>query len=468
MAGDPEQHLLAQCDHALEAAINHVRDAIRIPGVSKTGSNLDEMARWLGDHLKQVGADVSYHDGQIAPIVEGLVRSPESRGKLLVYTLYDVQPADPEEWSRPPFDADIVPAGGGRHLIGRGAFNSKGPLVAFISVVRMFREHGIPLPVDIHFLIEGEEEIGSPSLRPFLEANADRLRAGCDGVLIPYLGTNSVGQTPIMLGFTGLGMLELSVVGGDWGGPAERDVHALSGGWLKSPAWELAGALATLRDADGSLKIDGLTVPDWWTEDDARLVREAAEVMDADKILRDLGAKRFRFDGDLAVQMTNLLKRPKLNIDGIMAGSPWLPGDAPPTQVPRRACAYLDFRFVPGMDPQVATNELRGHLDRHGYSHVDLTVHSTYPASRCDPTHPVVESLVDACRKHSDDVLLLPIHAGAAPLYMFTDIVGVPYAFGGLGYGGRSHAPDEFLDVDSIGDFMRSMISFLFLFSSRV
>ena len=467
MADDPEQELLDLCEQARDQAIGRIQDAIRIPGVSKTGTRLDEMARWLADHLARMGAEVSVHEGQIAPIVEGLVRSPDPRGRLIVYTLYDVQPADPAEWSHPPFDADIVPVGGRRHLIGRGAFNSKGPLMAFLSVVRMFQDHGIPLPVDIVFIVEGEEEIGSPSLEPFLRANAERLGA-CDGVLIPFLGTNPDGQTPIMLGFTGMAMVELSVTGGAWGGPVTRDVHALNGGWLKSPAWELAGALGSLRSADGSLQIDGLTPSDWWGEEEEQLVRTAVKAMDGEKILRGLGAERFRFDGDLAVQMTNLLKLPKLNIDGLMAGTPWQPGGAPPTQVPREARAYLDFRFVPGMDPQTALSELRDHLDRRGFGHVDLTVHSAYPASRCDRNHPVVGAIIDACQKHCDEVLLLPIHAGAAPLYMFTDIVGLPYAFGGLGHGGRSHAPDEFIDVDSMVDFMRSMVSFIFNFSSRV
>lgn len=461
-----ERLMLDVCAESLGQTIEDIQRAIRIPGVSKTGDRLDEMARWVGDYLAELGAAPIFHEGKIAPIVEAVATSGTSRGRLLFYTLYDVQPADPAEWASPPFEGRIVETQGRRHLIGRGAFNSKGPLVGFLSVVKLFRERGIPLPVDIHFVIEGEEEVGSPSLPGFILDNKQRLDA-CDGALIPYFGTDAAGRTVIRLGFNGLGFIELSVSGGDWGGPARQPVHSLHGGWLASPAWELVRALASLRSENGEFVCDGLETPDWWGADEDRMIAEAASILDAGTILSELGAERFRVEGDLARQFEYLLRKPTLNINAMSSG---IVPDAgqPATQMPREARAFLDIRFVPGMDPHATIRRIREHLDRRGFKHVDMTVRGAYPGSRCDRRHPAVAAIETACRQHSGQVALLPFHSGAAPLYLFSEVAGLPYAFGGLGYGGKSHAPDEFLDVDSMVDYMRSMVSFLFRFAERL
>ena len=162
MTIDAERRVLSAIDESFDRAIDDIRDAIRIPGVSKSGERLEEMANFVADYLRSLGADVSLHPGKVAPIVEGELRSPGAAYTLLFYTLYDVQPADPDEWTSPPFSAEIVnDEQGQRRLIGRGAFNSKGPLIGFFAVVRAFQDAGVALPVNIHFLIEGEEEIAA-------------------------------------------------------------------------------------------------------------------------------------------------------------------------------------------------------------------------------------------------------------------------------------------------------------------
>jgi acetylornithine deacetylase/succinyl-diaminopimelate desuccinylase-like protein len=202
------------------------------------------------------------------------------------------------------------------------------------------------------------------------------------------------------------------------------------------------------------------------TASDRALIREAAKSLSPDPFLNELGAVRFKHDGDFENALTHFLFDPTLNIDGLWIGSVPV-GTEPPTNLLRKAHAVLDLRFVPGMDVEETARLIRQHLDRRGFSHVQMHLRNAYPACKCDVNEPVVHALISACRRHSKRVTVFPIHAGAAPLYLFTDILGIPFAFGGLGHGGRPHAPDEYIDVESMRDYLRSMTSFLFEFGSR-
>jgi acetylornithine deacetylase/succinyl-diaminopimelate desuccinylase-like protein len=114
------------------------------------------------------------------------------------------------------------------------------------------------------------------------------------------------------------------------------------------------------------------------------------------------------------------------------------------------------------MEVDTTLDLIRKHLDRNGFGHVEMQVRSAYPSSKCSVREPIVQALVASCRKHSDKVTVFPLHAGGAPLYLFTDVIGIPFAFGGLGHGGRPHAPDEYLSVESMRDYFRCVTSFLF------
>ncbi|HVL73799.1 MAG TPA: M20/M25/M40 family metallo-hydrolase [Beijerinckiaceae bacterium] len=466
MTGGARGRVQERIAAGFDRTIEDIRAAIRIPGISKSGEGLDQMAAWVAAYLRDLGAQVRLVPGKVAPIVEGELRGAEGAPTLLFYTLYDVQPADPAEWTSPPFEARIVDGPAGPRLVGRGAFNSKGPLVGFLAALKAFREAGVPLPVNIVFLIEGEEEIGSPSLEPYIRANLDRLRA-CDAAYLPYLGTNSKGETPIRLGFKGLCFLHFSVEGGDWGGPARHDVHAMHCAWLGSPGWELLSALATLQSRDGRLSIDGLPSPPGPDAADRALIVDAARVVRPETFLAELGATRFKEDALFEDLLARFLFEPTLNLDGIWVGTT-PPGAEPATHLAHRASAVMDLRFVPGMAVEETIASIRAHLDRRGFAHVRMEARNAYPACKCPTDSPIVEALVRACRRHCDRVMVFPLHAGAAPLYLFSDVIGIPFAFGGLGHGGRPHAPDEYLDVETMRAHLAAVADFLFEAGERL
>jgi acetylornithine deacetylase/succinyl-diaminopimelate desuccinylase-like protein len=458
-----EERVAAQIDRRLAASVQEIRAAIRQPSVSRTGEGIAAMAEHVAAELRGLGATVRLVPGVHAPIVEGVLHQSASLPTLLFYDLYDVQPAATQPgWSVPPFAAELVgDAAGRRRLVGRGAFNSKGPLIGSLATLRAFAEAGIALPCNIRFLIEGEEEIGSPSLGHYI-AEQHAALAACDAAFIPYFGTNARGETIIRLGFKGLMLLEFRVTGGEWGGPARGEVHALHGALVDSPSWHLVRALASLVDATDNLALDGLaslTPPP--AQQDRGLIAAVAPHVDLQAYAAEIGVTRLKQNASMA----GLMFDNTLNIDALAAGA-IESGDDAATVIPRTARAFADLRLVPGVAPQAVVNLLRAHLDRRGFQHVQLHLRSSYPASRCMQDEPVVAALIGACHQHAEQVRVFPIHAGAAPMHVFSEVIGIPYAFGGVGHGAGAHGPNEYIMLDDIALFMKTVASFLFRFGA--
>ena len=387
---------------------------------------------------------------------------------LLFYELYDTQPAAGQPgWSVDPFAAEIVPDREGRaRLTGRGAFNSKGPLVAALAAMRAFHEVGIEPPVNVRFLIEGEEEIGSPSLPGYIARHRAAL-AACDAAYIPYFGTTARGDTLLRLGFKGLVLLEFRVTGGAWGGPARGDIHAWHGAVVGSPSWQLVRALSTLVDERERLCVDGIDelLPSPHADDSA-LVDAAAQDYDLDAYRAELGVEALKHVRTAREALRALSFDCTLNIHALAAGH-LENADNPATLVPRTARAFADLRLLPGMVPQAVIDRLRRHLDRRGFAHVEIIVRSAYPASVTSVHAPVVKALIAAASADARRLRVLPIHAGAAPMHVFSDTLGLPYAFGGVGHGGGAHGPNEYIMVDDIAPFTRTVARFLFRFAEH-
>jgi acetylornithine deacetylase/succinyl-diaminopimelate desuccinylase-like protein len=465
MACSEKQKVLEQLEHCFDEYLEDIRIAIRQPSVSKTGQGIPEMAQITAGYLRELGVEVSILPGTISPIVSGYLAPKPNQKTLLLYELYDVQPADEEGWHSPPFDAEIKDVDGHASIIGRGAFNSKGPLFGFLSVLKAFRQAGVEIPVGFRFVIEGEEEVGSPSLEPFIRGNQEKL-AACDAAFIPYLGTNKTDLTVIRLGFKGIVFISLSVKGGLWGGPSEHDIHPLNASWLASPAWELVQALACLQNREGCLCVEGIDLEPPISREDQELLRDLARGFNPKQWLKAMGAKRFKSDLDHETLLYRYMFEPTLNIDQLVIGHD-LPGQLPPTVMHHQAKAFVDLRLVPGMDVDTTIRQVREHLNRSGFEHIDLKVLSAYPAAKCSLEEPVVHSLIKACQAHAARLEVFPMHPGAAPMYLFDQVLGIPFAFGGVGHGGRSHISNEYITLEGLRLFQKSMVDFLFEFGRK-
>ncbi len=451
MSPDPFAYLDAHWpDH-----LARTQTFLRQPSVSAQNWGVRACADLLAGWLRERGAVVELHGAESHPIVyaEWDVGAPRT---LLCYGMYDVQPVDGQVWTTPPFAAEIWNhPRGGESIVARGACNSKGPLMAFLHVIEAYTRSG-GLPCNIKWTIEGEEEIGSLALPGFYAEHRERLRA--DGAFEAFWSQDTADSPPhIILGTKGVVGLDLVCTPGDWGGA--RDVlHSSLGVWFGSPAWRLIQALATLIDADQQLRVDGLPALSGQRPGDEPILRAMAAHLDLADELRQVGAARFKRELSAYDLAEALSFAPMLNINGLRSG--YL-GEGSHTILPNEARATCDLRLPPGLGVDEAVAALRAHLDRRGFADIVVRVDSGYPAARTDVEAPIVQAMIAAYRSLGHEPTLQPVEPSATPYYLYTDVLGIPFVWGGLGCAGGSHGPDEWCSVAGLRALMRSTAAFV-------
>ena len=436
------------------------RAFLRQPSISAQNVGLRETADGLRLWLEERGAEVSYHGDATRPILyaEWNVGAPRT---LLVYGMYDVQPVDGQAWTTPPFAAAIWdhPAGG-ESIVARGACNSKGPLMACLHAVEALRATS-GLPVNLKWTIEGEEEIGSLRLPGFYHANRQRLTA--DAAFEPFWSQRTLAAPPmITLGTKGVIGLEFTCRAGAWGGP-RAEIHSSVGNWVGNPAWRLVQALGTLTDEYQDLIVDGIPRLGAITPDDERLLARQAATFDPERVLDTLGTARFKRALPPLELLRQLAFAPVLNINGLQSG--YL-GEGSHTILPPVARALTDLRLPPGYAVEPTILAIRHHLDQRGYDDIEVAMDSGYPGARTPYAAPVIQAQIAAYRAHGFEPDVRPVEASATPYYLFTDVLGLNFAWGGLGTAGGSHGPDEWCSVAGLKALEKSVATFLTSFAA--
>ncbi len=440
-----------------ERDFEEVRAFLKQPSISYTGEGILETAEAVKGWIEDLGGQACLVDvpGGFHPVVYGRIHEGAPR-TMMIYGMYDVMPADEPDWVSPPFAAEIRDWDGlGPCVINRGAANTKGPLAGFFAVLRAIKEVEGRLPLNLVFVVEGEEEYGSRSLPGFFEMYLHELKQA-EAVLFPFFGCDRQGTPGIRLGTKGLIYFELTARGGDWGGPVGRGIHGSNNVWIASPVWRLVNALSTMVSADEHITIDGfmddVRTP---TAEDIQLCEALAKSPDAIRELEANNARKFKWNlkgADLYLQAQT---EPQLNIDGIFGG---YTGVGTKTLLPHEATVKMDVRIVPNMDPDKVVEAIRGHLDNGGYDDIQMKVINKYPWSKVSVGEPIVQALVGACRSLGKEPTVYPINIGSAPFYLFDRVLGIPYVFGGLGHGSRQHSSNEYFVVSGLLDFEKSMV----------
>jgi acetylornithine deacetylase/succinyl-diaminopimelate desuccinylase-like protein len=432
---------------------------LRQPSVSAQNWGVRQTAELLRGWLEERGGRVRFFGRESHPIVyaEWNVGAPKT---LLIYGMYDVQPVDDQVWTTPPFAAEIWnhPLGG-ESIVARGACNSKGPLMAMLHVIEAYQETG-SLPVNIKWTIEGEEEIGSLALPGFYEAHRELLRA--DAAFEPFWGQDHPTAPPhIVLGTKGVIGLEIICRAGAWGGPREA-IHSSAGVWVGSPAWRLVQALHTLINERQELAVDGLPEIIGLLPGDEALLQKMAESFDEAAQLKRLFTARFKRDLPPHELLKRLAFSPMLNINGLKAG---YVGEGSHTIIPNEARALCDFRLPPGLEVNAVVQAIRTHLARRGFGDIEVKMDSGYPAARTPLDAAVVQAMIAAYRALGFEPTIQPLESSATPYYLLTDVLGLPFVWGGLGCAGGSHGPDEWCSVQGLKDLERSTATFLNIFA---
>jgi acetylornithine deacetylase/succinyl-diaminopimelate desuccinylase-like protein len=454
-------HLESHFDHHLD----RVRAYVREPSISgePQSRGMQATAELVRDSIRELGGTAELVPTPGWPVVYGAVE--EGRPKtLLLYGMYDVQPVEGEDWMVPPFNGDVVDLPEfGPSMVARGVYNTKGPLAGLFNVLESIKTVSGRLPVNVKFVVEGEEELGSRNLPHFINAYRDRL--GADATYFPFYCQDRHGRPKVWLGVKGIQYFEVAVRGGAWGGPRTRGVHGSNAVWVGNPGWRLLHALSTMMDDQEQIKIEGFyddVAPP--SAEDEDLLTKLAPTFDRATELWMWDADRFKYDGSNLELLRRYLYDPTLNIDGIWGG---YTGPGMKTLLPHEVRVKMDVRMVPNMEPERVRERIRAHLRRLGRDDFEVHFYEGYPPAKTSVREPVVQALIETFRAMGHEPEVWPHLAGSAPFYLFRRELNQPFATGGLGHGGRPHSPNEYATVAGMRLFEQSVARFLYAFAER-
>ena len=425
--------LHGQIERHRDRYVETLRRFCRIPSVS--GQAVPEAVAFLTALLRDLGAEVALREaGGSPPLIIATIPGGSTK-TLLLYNHYDVVPAEPlDAWTHPPFGAEIVDG----RLVARGASDNKGELTARLCAVDAWRAAYGTLPLTVKFVIDGEEELGSPHLRDLVLANRGLLRA--DGALGEGGGRDDLGRPTISLGCRGRILFEMERLG------ARQTFHSSLTSVVPNPAWDIVWAFASMKGADERVTIAGFhddaVRP---TEAELRLLDDLR--FDDEGLKRRLGLSKLTLDVRGRDAIRRLLFEPTLEVSGLGAGRTYDGSRG----LPRRAVGVLRFGLVPNQNPGKMEALLRRHLDTHGFQGITLRPLSERYPGRVPLAHPMVDAIVRTGRNfYRTAPAIYPVAPWiGAPYHELADPLGIPLINAGMGSAeSQFHAPDEGIRVD--------------------
>lgn len=451
------QAVLDHADAHMDDSLERLFELIRIPSVSTVEAHADDCkaaAAWLTDQLSELGFDASVRATDGHPMVVGHNTGADGP-HVLFYGHYDVQPVDPLElWNTDPFEPTLVPApDGDTHITGRGASDDKGQLLTFVEACRAWKAVTGRLPIKVSMLFEGEEESGSKSLGPFLEATKEELRADVMMVCDTDMWDRETPAITTML--RGMVGEEFTIT------TADRDLHSGMFGNAARNALQVASdALSSLRTADGGVAIEGFYdgVQELAPEIRAQL---QSLPFDQEGFLADVGLSIPAGESAYSI-MEQVWARPSCEIHGVIGGYTD-PGFK--TVIPAQATAKVSFRLVAGQDPFRIRDAFRDHIRAHvpADCSVEFTSHGASPALSLPLDSPYLVATRDALGQEWNTEAALAGTGGSIPIVgEFKRQLGMDTLLVGFArFDNRIHSPNEKYDLSSFKGGIRSFIRVL-------
>jgi len=447
------EKIFKEIDSKYEEHLKRVQRLIRQPSVSPLNIGIRDCAELVKDMFLEIGcSEARLVETSGNPVVFAKYNANAEK-TVLVYMMYDTMPADEEGWIVPPFEGKVIDMPPfGATLVARGAFNTKGPLAAFLNAVEAIKEVTKELPVNLIFVAEGEEELGSRHLPEFIQKYQSELKKA-DVLFFPTASENRRGKPIIHLGVKGIVYFELELSGEKWGkGPTKFGIHGSNKAWIDSPVWRFIHALSTMTTNDGNKVLiesfyDKVAVPN---EEDEYLLKELVKTFDEETVKEQLQIKQFIDDKHGIDALRMYLFSPTLNINGIWSG---YIQEGTKTLLPHKITAKMDVRLVPNMRTEDVLPMIRKHLDKHGFKEVEIRMLEVgYNPARMSYKNKYVQALIKAIEEMNKKPEIWPTIAGSAPFSMFHDPpLNLPFIEGGLGHGGLAHSPNEYLVVGEGG-----------------
>jgi acetylornithine deacetylase/succinyl-diaminopimelate desuccinylase-like protein len=406
---------------------------------SKHRQDVRDCAEWIVRKLSAMQLTTELHETPGHPIVIARNKHQADRKTVLIYGHYDVQPADPLElWQSPPFSPEIRDG----RIWARGATDNKGQMLAHILGVAKTLESKGELPVNLIFLFEGEEEIGSPNLAPFLKKHRDDLK--CDIIAISDTGMVAPNTGTLGYGLRGITCAEVKIIG------PVRDLHSgIFGGAIANPATAIARLVASLHDSEGKVAIEGFydevrPLEAWEREMWAKI----PGLSDQDYLKVTGSPASFGEPGYSSAE--RVFARPTAEVNGIGGG---YQGEGSKTVIPSEAFVKFSFRLVPDQDPQVILQRLRAHLEKHCPPGVKLVVEDGHDGKpyACDPHSDFGKAAQRALKRTFPGEPMLIREGGSIPIVQaFREILNVDTLLLGLALSdAQIHSPNENFPIEN-------------------
>jgi acetylornithine deacetylase/succinyl-diaminopimelate desuccinylase-like protein len=425
--------------------VQEFMDLLAMPNLARDSADIRKNAAAVRALFERRGVKTRLLETAGAPpAVYGEIATPGATRTVVFYAHYDGQPLDPKEWATPPWQPVLrdgplekdgrviaVPASAKFdpewRIYARSASDDKAPILAIATALDALKASGIPLRSNIKFVIEGEEEGGSPHLAQILAANKELLRADvwliCDGPV------HQSRRQQIVFGARGIVTIDITLYG------PIRELHSGHyGNWAPNPAMVLARLLATMKDDDGRVTVAGFyDGVEPLTEIEKRAIAEAPDV-DAD-LRRELALGRTEGGGRKLVELLNY---PSLNIRGMSSART---GAGASNVLPATATASIDIRLVKGISPETAAKRLFDHIRAQGYTIVEnepdartrmstpkvarvVIEHGGYPAVRTSMDLPISQLVLRTAESARGPLVRLPTMGGSVPIYMIGEELG--------------------------------------------
>ncbi len=452
--------------------VRELTEFLAIPNVASDTENIQKNAAHLVEMLEARGIET--HLLPISgrgPVVFGKLNAPDAKRTVIFYAHYDGQPVDPAAWTdgkpfEPVLRSGSIEAGGKRiplpdkhpgayndnwRIYARSASDDKSPIVALLAAIDALRVARIPLGVNLKVIFEGEEEAGSTDLQRTLELHKNLL--GGDLLITADGPVHQSGRSLVFFGNRGDIGLDITVYG-----PVRALHSGHYGNWAPNPAMELSRLLASMKNADGRVLIDGFYDDAAPLSDLEKKVLAAMPDNDAE-LERDLGIAKPEGGGKKLVQLIN---EPSLNIRGLRSA---YVGEHAQNVVPERAEASIDARLVKGEDPQKKSEQIVAFIRKQGFYVIDreptmderrehariakIVEEGGYRASRTAMNLPVSKALVQVVQDATGgNAVIAPTLGGSVPMYIFEDLglpwIGVPI----VNYDNHQHSSDENLRLE--------------------
>jgi acetylornithine deacetylase/succinyl-diaminopimelate desuccinylase-like protein len=444
--------VFAHIDKNLTQHIAKVQELIRQPSISPENKGVRECANLVLNYLTSLGAEASLEETSGNPVVYGNYDAGADK-TIVVYMMYDTMPVDEPGWRVDPLAGtitDVPPFG--RCLVARGAVNTKGELRGFLNACESIKATRQKLPVNLLFVVEGEEELGSRHLPEFISKHEKELQMA-KAVFFPFCSQDRTGKVVMYLGVKGIVYFELELDGATWGkGPREFGIHGSNKAWVDSPVWRMIQALATMTGPDGNK----VTIQDFYrhaqvpNKEDRELLPKLEKTFNDAAVREEMKVDRFIGDTHGIEALKKYLFEPTLNINGIVSG---YTGPETKTLLPHKITVKMDVRLVPNMRKDDVMPMIRNHLDAYGFKEIQIRLlESGYGASRTSYQSPPAQAVIKSYKEMGKDPELWPTIAGSAPFALFNrKPINLPVVIGGLGHGALQHSPNEYIVIDENG-----------------